>query len=52
MVKALSEQIAEMGHDVCAGILEENTQSLSLFSKNGFKFSKIIHLIKTKAISN
>lgn len=47
VLKHVSRKIAELGHDVYAGVFEANTPSRSLFSKLGFKERGIIHWIGT-----
>ncbi|XP_055298652.1 uncharacterized protein LOC129566591 isoform X3 [Sitodiplosis mosellana] len=37
VVRAILKQIAELGHDITAGVLEVNTPSRNLFGKLGFK---------------
>lgn len=41
VVKAISKRIAELGHDVYAGIFEDNIPSQRLFGKIGFR--KVAH---------
>lgn len=36
VTKAISQQIAEAGHDVCANVLGSNAASRELFKKLGF----------------
>lgn len=47
VLRYLSKKIAEIGHDPCAGISENNIASLSLFRKNGYKLIGKHHSIKT-----
>lgn len=35
-MKAISKKIAQLGHDIYAGIIEENMPSRGLFGKLGF----------------
>lgn len=48
VVKAISKQIAELGHDITAGVFEVNTPSRSLFEKLGFKVIGNVNWICTK----
>lgn len=48
VVKHLSKKIAEMGHDINAGIFEKNYPSRNLFEKLGFKSIGEVHWITTK----
>lgn len=43
----VSKKIAEMGHDIYAGIFEMNTSSRSLFEKHDFKSIGEVHWITT-----
>lgn len=36
VLKGISKKIAQLGHDIYAGILEQNTPSRELFQKSGF----------------
>lgn len=47
VLKYNSKTIAEMGHDVYAGVLEENIPSRSLFDKLGFKHNSTVYWIIT-----
>lgn len=48
VTKVISKKIAELGHDIYAGILEKNYPSRNLFSKLGFKSIGEVHWITTK----
>lgn len=43
VARAMSKKIAEMGHDVYAGVFEVNTPSRALFTKLGFKVTGQFH---------
>lgn len=47
-MRYVSKKIAEMGHDVYAGIFEKNTPSRKLFDKHGFKSIGEVHWITTR----
>lgn len=47
VLKHNSKTIAEMGHDVYAGVFEANTPSRALFDKLGFKPVSQVYWIKT-----
>lgn len=47
VVKDISKKIAQLGHDVHAGIFEENTPSRRLFEKLGFEAVGEVHWITT-----
>lgn len=46
--KYVSKKIAEMGHDIYAGVFEKNTPSRSLNKKLGFEEVGEFHSIVTK----
>lgn len=48
VVKAISRKIAEIGHDIYAGVFEKNTPSRILFDRLGFKPIGDVHWIVTK----
>lgn len=48
VAKYVSKKIAEMGHDIYAGIIEKNYPSRKLFDKLGFKSIGQVHWITTK----
>lgn len=48
VAKVVSKKIAELGHDIYAGILEKNHPSRHLFVKLGFKSVGEVHWISTK----
>lgn len=48
VTRMLSKQIADLGHDIFAGIFEVNTASRALFSKLGFKVIAKVNWICTK----
>lgn len=50
IARYVSKKIAEMGHDVMAGIYHENTASRPLFEKHGFTPIGEVHWISTKII--
>lgn len=52
VVRTISKQIAELGHDINAGIFEVNTPSRALFGKLGFKAIAKVHWICTKITWN
>lgn len=48
VTRAISKQIAELGHDLYAGIFEENKPSRNLFEKLGYRSIGNFHWICTK----
>lgn len=47
VLKAISRQIAQLGHDIYAGIFAKNTPSRGLFEKLGFELVGEVHFIST-----
>lgn len=47
-MRYVTKKVAEMGHDIFAGILEKNTPSRKLFEKHGYKSIGEVHWIATK----
>lgn len=52
VTRAIIKQIAELGHDVLAGMVKDNTASMSLFRKLGFEYVDTIDWISTKLYWN
>lgn len=48
VVKAISKQVAELGHDITVGVFDVNTPSRALFEKLGFNVIGNVHWICTK----
>lgn len=48
VVKAISKQIAEIGHDLHAGVFAENTPSRKLFERIGYTTTGNVHWVSTK----
>lgn len=48
VAKYVSKKIAEMGHDINAGIFEQNTPSRTLLGKLGFRSIGEVYWITTK----
>lgn len=52
VLREMSKKVAELGHDINAGIFDVNTPSRTLFGKLGFKVLGNIHWICTKITWN